>query len=132
MLGVAANDPNGYRSAARFRTELRHFLRQSEDCARRFGLTPRQHLLLLQIAGSDEQTLTVSELVQRLALTQSAVTELVQRAEEAGLVARTPSPSDGRVSELRLTDEGARRLRGVHHALGPERDRLRDLLAAPE
>ena len=73
-----------------------------------------------------------TEAAQELALTQSAVTELVQRAEEAGLVARTPSPSDGRVSELRLTDEGARRLRGVHHALGPERDRLRDLLAAPE
>jgi DNA-binding MarR family transcriptional regulator len=119
---------NRYRAAAHFRTELRHFLRRSEDCARAFGLTPRQYLLLLQIAGSDEETLTVSELVPRLALTQSAVTELVQRAEDAGLVARRASTVDGRVSELRLTEEGARRLAGVHDALGPERERLLALL----
>ena len=120
---------NRYKPAARFRTELRHFLRRSEDCARTYGLTPRQYLLLLQIAAGDEETLTVSELVTRLALTQSAVTELVQRAEDAGLVARRASSVDGRVSELRLTDEGARKLAGVHDALGPERDSLLELLA---
>jgi DNA-binding MarR family transcriptional regulator len=116
---VSTTKPNRYSAAAHFRTELRHFLRRSEDCARAFGVTPRQYLLLLQIAGSDEETLTVSELVPRLALTQSAVTELVQRR---------PSTVDGRVSELRLTDEGARRLAGVHDALGPERERLLALL----
>ena len=126
-----ASPENRYRAAALFRAELRRFLRQSEDCARRFGLTPRQHLLLLQIAGSETGSATVSELVQRLALTQSAVTELVQRAEEAGLVARTPSAVDGRVSDLHLTAEGARRLAGVHDALGPEREHLRALLDAP-
>jgi DNA-binding MarR family transcriptional regulator len=125
---MSATAENRYRAAALFRAELRRFLRQSEDCARRFGLTPRQHLLLLQIAGSETGTTTVSELVRRLALTQSAVTELVQRAEEAGLVARKPSALDGRVSDLRLTEEGDRRLAGVHDALGPERERLRALL----
>lgn len=123
---------NRYSAAASFRTELRHFLRRAEDCARAFGLTPRQYLLLLQIAGSDDETLTVSELVPRLALTQSAVTELVQRAEDAGLVARRASSVDGRVSELRLTDDGARRLAGVYEQLGPERERLLALLAAEE
>jgi DNA-binding MarR family transcriptional regulator len=129
-IPMASTTANPYRSAAVFRAELRRFLRVSEDCARKYGLTPRQHVLLLQIAGSENETLTVSELVQLLALTQSAVTELVQRAEEAGLVARTPSPHDGRVSDLRLTPEGEQRLSDVHRALGPERERLHAMLEA--
>ena len=94
-----------YRTAAQFRAALRLFLRKSEVAARAAGLTPRQHLLLLQIAGSEGGSTTVSELVETLALTQSAVTELVQRAEAAGLVRRAGSPSDGRVVDLSLTPE---------------------------
>jgi len=120
--------PSDYVAAADFRAELRRFLRRSEECARRYGLTPRQHLLLLMIAGSERGTSTVSELVRRLQLTQSAVTELVQRAEEAGLVQRTPSATDGRVIDLSLTPEGERRLRGVHDSLGPERAHLREMV----
>jgi DNA-binding MarR family transcriptional regulator len=116
---------NPYRPAAEFRAELRRFLRRSEDCARVNGLTPRQHLLLLQIAGAEDGVARISELVGRLALTQSAVTELVQRAEEAGLVQRSPSPHDGRVVDLRLTPEGERRLAAVYDQLGPEREHLR-------
>jgi len=117
-----------YASAARFRAELRRFLRRSEDCSRRHGLTPRQHLLLLMIAGTDRATSTVSELVEKLQLTQSAVTELVQRAEEAGLVSRQPSTSDGRVVDLTLTPEGEVRLAAVHDELGPERHQLRQMV----
>jgi DNA-binding MarR family transcriptional regulator len=116
---------NRYRAAAQFRTALRHFLRKSEDVARAAGLTPRQHLLLLQIAASADERTTVSELVQKLALTQSAVTELVQRAEHAGLVRRKVSPADGRVIHLSLTPEGEERLARAHEALGPERAELR-------
>jgi DNA-binding MarR family transcriptional regulator len=123
---------NRYRAAAQFRAELRRFLRRSEDCARSFGITPRQHLLLLQIAGADDGSTTVSELVDSLALTQSAVTELVQRAEQAGLVRRAGSTTDARVVHLSLTDEGARRLASVPDALGPERSHLRELIDALE
>ncbi len=119
---------NRYASAALFRAELRRFLRVSEDCSRRFGITPRQHLLLLQIAGAEGGRSTVSELVTTLALTQSAVTELVQRAEAAGLVKRTSSATDGRVVHLSLTAEGERRLAAVHDALGPERLQLRRVM----
>jgi len=117
-----------YHDAAVFRTELRRFLRRSEEAARQSGITPAQHLLLLQIAGADDEQTTVSELVDKLSLTQSAVTELVQRAEAAGLVARRTSPDDGRVAHLRLTKDGARRLEQVHRQLGPERAQLRRLV----
>jgi DNA-binding MarR family transcriptional regulator len=115
---------NRYAAAAEFRAELRRFLKQSEDCARAHGLTPRQHLLLLQIAAADGGQTTVSQLVSTLALTQSAVTELVQRAESAGLVTRSPSKRDGRVALLSLTATGQERLDAVHDALGAERAQL--------
>ena len=121
---------NRYVAAARFRAELRKFLRRSEDCSRQVGITPRQHLLLLQIAGAPEGTTNVSELVTSLALTQSAVTELVQRAEAAGLVKRAVSKGDGRVVDLTLTAEGERKLAAVHEALGPERSQLRHVIDA--
>jgi DNA-binding MarR family transcriptional regulator len=119
---------NRYTSAAAFRAELRRFLRRSEDCSRQFGITPRQHLLLLQIAGADGGSTTVSDLVDTLALTQSAVTELVQRAEAAGLVERAPSPRDGRVVNLSLTALGEEKLAAVHTALGAERAHLRRMI----
>src|SRR3954454_21921568 len=121
---------NRYAAAARFRAELRQFLRRSEDCSRRFGITPRQHLLLLQIAGAHGATTTVSALVESLALTQSAVTELVQRAEAAGLVERSVSKADGRVVHLRLTHEGEQKLAAVHDSLGAERAQLRRVVDA--
>jgi DNA-binding MarR family transcriptional regulator len=117
-----------YAAAAAFRAELRRFLRRSEELAREHGLTPRQHLLLLMIAGADGATSNVSALVDRLQLTQSAVTELVQRAEEAGLVSRRPSAADGRVVHLSLTREGETRLANVHRALGAERHQLREIV----
>ena len=121
-------ETNRYQPAAQFRAALRHFLRRSEDVSRAAGITPKQHLLLLQIAGAPDGRSTVSELVPKLALTQSAVTELVQRAEQAGLVRRTGSPSDGRVVYLSLTPDGEDRLARVHDALGPERAELRKMI----
>jgi DNA-binding MarR family transcriptional regulator len=119
---------NPYAKAAEFRAALRRFLRTSEDAARDAGITPQQHLLLLQIAGSPDGTATVSGLVEKLALTQSAVTELVQRAEQAGLVRRSASAVDGRVAHLSLTKDGATRLAQVHGVLGRERADLRRVI----
>jgi DNA-binding MarR family transcriptional regulator len=125
---VASSNP--YRAAAEFRTALRHFLRKSEHASRDAGVTPRQYVLLLQIAAAEGGKTTVSELVDRLALTQSAVTELVQRAEQVGLVRRAGSPHDGRVVHLSLTADGERRLSQIHGSLGPERAELRRVMDA--
>jgi DNA-binding MarR family transcriptional regulator len=119
---------DSYEVAATFRAELRRFLRRSEDCSRANGITPRQHLLLLQIAGAPDGVTTVSDLVGTLSLTQSAVTELVQRAEAAGLVERSPSREDGRVVHLSLTQLGSQKRAAVHGALGPERAQLRRVM----
>jgi DNA-binding MarR family transcriptional regulator len=119
-----------YVEAAELRTALRHFLRRSEEVSRRNELTPRQYLLLLMIKATAERGAhaTITDLVDRLALTQSTVTELVQRAEEAGLVMRAPSPVDGRVVHLSLSPIGDERLERAFRELGPERETLRRLL----
>ena len=117
---------------ASFRVALRRFFRVSETAARESGLTPRQYLLLLLVKGAPDGTeqATVGDLCRRLHLAQSTVTELVSRAAEAGLVSATQSRSDGRVSEIRLSGEGERRLAECFSRLEDERDALHDALAA--
>ncbi|HET8605392.1 MAG TPA: MarR family transcriptional regulator [Gaiellaceae bacterium] len=117
-------DDDHYEEAASLRAALRLFLRHSETITRRHGLSPRHHELLLMIRASEGEQSTVSELVDLLQLTQSTVTELVQRAEDAGLLARRQSQQDGRVVHLTLTEEGASRLEQAVAELGPERERL--------
>jgi DNA-binding MarR family transcriptional regulator len=113
---------------ASFRAALRTFLRRSERIARDSGLTPQRHLLLLMIKGAPNgmERSTVTELAERLQLAQSTVTELVRRAEQAGLVERARSREDGRVAHLRLTVEGERRLARSFTNHESERRHLRD------
>ena len=85
-------------------------------------------LLLVLGAPDGSERATIGDLVERLALTQSTVTELVQRAEELGLVERETSAADGRIIVLHVTEEGRRRLLATCTALGPERERLSELL----
>jgi DNA-binding MarR family transcriptional regulator len=117
-----------YVRVAEFRAALRRFARGSERAARHWGLTPQRYQLLLMIKGapSRDERSTVTELAERLQLAQSTVTELVGRAEEAGLVRREPSAADGRVAHLRLTPEGERLLDGAFAELEADRQRLAD------
>ena len=128
MNQVTVNDVIG---VAEFRASLRRFLRRSERIARQSGLTPQRHLLLLMIKGAADgsERSTVTELADRLQLAQSTVTELVSRAEEAGLVEREPSATDGRVAYLRLTAEGEDRLERAFTHLEAEREQLRSAFA---
>jgi DNA-binding MarR family transcriptional regulator len=115
---------------AAFRSALRSFLRSSERIARASGLTPQRHLLLLMIKGAPDrsESATVTDLVERMELAQSTVTELVQRAEDVGLIRREGSESDRRVARLRLTDAGERRLASAFRAHEDERHRLVELV----
>jgi DNA-binding MarR family transcriptional regulator len=67
----------------------------------------------------------VGEIAQRLQLSPNGVTELIDRAERAGLVVREPSAGDARVVHLHVTDEGRRRLEGALLEADAYRDELR-------
>ena len=88
-----ATDESELLAAAAFRTALRRFLHRTESVAAEAGLTPQRYDLLLMIRSAGE--LRVTELCELLHLQQTAVTELVNRTEEAGLIVRRPSREDG-------------------------------------
>lgn len=74
-----------------------------EQCAKH-GITATQlnALKLLQSVGD----LSLSDLSRRMSATNSAITGLVDRMVEGGLVAREQSTDDRRVWKIRLTTEG--------------------------
>jgi DNA-binding MarR family transcriptional regulator len=121
----------GLQRAAAFRTELRQFLRRTDEVTALAGLTSQRYDLLLMLcaAESSAEAVRVTDLCELLHLPQTAVTELVKRADEAGLVERSTLASDGRVSLLRATPEGARRLHEAFVGLRGDRASLVQALA---
>lgn len=100
-----------------FRVTLRRFQRWSEDQAQAAGLTHVQHQLLVAIKGHHEsRPPTVGDLAGYLMLRPHSTVELVDRAEAAGLVERTPDADDGRVVRVRLTGAGDRILNKLTRA----------------
>lgn len=96
-----------FETLARFRYQLRRYLRFSEEVTRGKGITPLQYQLLLQIKGfPGRQWATVGELAERLQAKHHGVVSLVSRCEAAGLVKRRSGRSDRRCVEVRLTRKG--------------------------
>src|SRR5262249_6671835 len=127
---ISAPGGRSYEEAAALREALRRFERRSEDIARASGLTTRSYLLLLMIKtcrGLSEAA-TPDELEARLHLAKSTVAELLQRAEEQGLVRRELHPARRGGIVVRLTRTGEGRLARVFDGLGAERDHLLMLL----
>jgi DNA-binding MarR family transcriptional regulator len=98
-----------YRALAEFRFQIRQFLRFSEAAARKVGLEPQQHQLLLAIKGMEPPAKpTVGELATRLQTKHHSVVELIDRLEARQLVSRRRSQQDRRQVWIELTPEGER------------------------
>ncbi|HEU0249159.1 MAG TPA: MarR family winged helix-turn-helix transcriptional regulator [Solirubrobacteraceae bacterium] len=96
-----------YQRLLAFRTELRDFLRWSEQAAQDAGLTSSLHQLLLVIRGHpSESGPTIGDAAENLHIRHHSVVELAQRAENAGLLKRVRDEVDHRRLHLRLTDRG--------------------------
>ncbi len=96
-----------------FRTELRRFLRWSEHRAAEVGLTGAQHQLLLAIRGHlGPGGPSVGDIAEYLcARRHHSVVQLIDRTEQAGLVARNREEGkDRRVVRLTLTEAGQQTL----------------------
>jgi DNA-binding MarR family transcriptional regulator len=99
---------------ARFRYELRRFLRFSEKSARAAGITPQQHQLLLGVAGyTGRGWATISDLAEFLQERHNAVVGLVERALRHGLVRKEIISRDRRFVRVELTPRGKRVLAGL-------------------
>jgi DNA-binding MarR family transcriptional regulator len=93
------------------------------------GLSMTAAATLASVERFGPQRLTV--LAVREGVTQPAMTQLISRLEESGLVRREPSPEDGRVVLVVITDDGratlarrravrAERLAGIIAELDPD------------
>ncbi len=109
-----------YRSLAEFRYQVRRFQHFSEQAARKAGINPAQHQLLLALKGIPaETTPSIGHLAERLFLRHHSTVELVNRLERRGLVRRVPSESDRRQVLIETTARGERlleRLSLIHRA----------------
>jgi DNA-binding MarR family transcriptional regulator len=115
--------------AAALSTDLERIVRLFRALSPASGLSMTATATLSSIERLGPQRLTV--LAAREGVTQPAMTQLISRLEESGLVRREASPEDGRVVLVVITDEGramlARRravrtdrLVGILAQLGPE------------
>jgi DNA-binding MarR family transcriptional regulator len=75
------------------------------------GLALTDYDVLVQLAGVESRRLRMSELADRLLLSRSGVTRLVDRLVASGLVERLSCDDDRRGQWASLTDAGLRRLR---------------------
>ncbi|MDF3140297.1 MULTISPECIES: MarR family winged helix-turn-helix transcriptional regulator [unclassified Streptomyces] len=96
------------------------------------GLTHADYTLLAHLSSVPDQTLTMSELAERLKITRSRLTHAVTRLQQAGYVDRCDDPANRRNQLAVLTAQGSRLLeraapghveavrRAVFDALTPE------------
>ncbi|MDG5788809.1 MarR family transcriptional regulator [Evansella sp. AB-P1] len=100
-------DKEVYESLAEFRYQLKKFLHFSDLEARKVGVTPQQHQLLLAIKGfPGREYATPRELGERLFISHHACVGLIDRCEQLNLVTRRKNPDDGRSVLIEVTEKG--------------------------
>ncbi len=100
-----------YQRLAQLRYGLRSFLHWSAEQAKCAGLTPTQHQLLLAVRASlEERGPTVSDIAAVLLIRHHSAVELVDRAQEAGLIVRDRDPDQQSMVRLRLSARGTAKL----------------------
>ena len=92
----------------------------SVQLQREHGLTLNDYEVLLHLSHSDGGMLRRVDLAERVLLTASGITRLLEGLEASGFVSKETCASDARVSYAKLTPEGAQKLRqaAVTHLRG--------------
>lgn len=118
-----------YEDQADFRYALRCFVRFSELQARREGITPQQHLLLLMIRGHPAYPeVSIGEVAERLQIKHHSASLLVDRSLQRGLIRRDQDAHDRRRALVSLTTAGQEMLDRITLANRGELGSLEDKL----
>jgi DNA-binding MarR family transcriptional regulator len=91
----------------------------SADLVAEHGLTINDYEVLLHLARAPEKALRRVDLAERVLLTASGITRLLEGLERAGYVTREACATDRRVVYAKLTEAGEEKLReasGTHVA----------------
>jgi DNA-binding MarR family transcriptional regulator len=105
-------DQADYQALAEFRYQIRRFVRFSEEAARKAGIEPQHHQLLLVLKGKpdDNQEPRIAFIAERLQIQHHSAVELVDRLVKKGLIRRSRGNEDRREVHVQLTPTGERLL----------------------
>jgi DNA-binding MarR family transcriptional regulator len=81
--------------------------RIDRDVSRQDVVSLTWYDVLVALANAPQQRLRLNELAERVVMSRSGLTRLIDRIEEAGLIRREPAPGDRRGAYAVLTREGA-------------------------
>jgi DNA-binding MarR family transcriptional regulator len=97
--------------------------RLDEELVREHGLPLTSYEVLMNLLDADQERLRMGELADRLLLSRSGVTRLVDRLERQGLVERERCEDDARGFWAVLTAAGRRKVEGARptHLAGVRR-----------
>ena len=87
--------------------------RMDEELQAEHGVSLAEYDALLQLAGAPDRRLRMSVLAERVLLSRSGITRLVDRLVAAGMVERSTCPTDARGAMATLTPAGLHRLRAA-------------------
>jgi len=121
-----------FASVAQMRYILRKVFRMIDEKAKAAGLDPLSHQALLQIYGSPDQGLRISELAERLDIVPAFASNLVKDLATASLVTRKSDPSDRRVSIVQITASGRKLCQQVDSDIRPQLDEFTKTLSQDE
>lgn len=108
---IAEDDPRLSSWRAFLHAHARITRRLDEDLQANHGLSLAEYDALLQIATAPERRLRMNLIAQRVLLSRSGVTRLIDRLVADGAVERVACSTDARGAEAVLTPDGLTRLR---------------------
>lgn len=119
----AADDPRLGAWRSFLHAHARLVRRLDEELQAAHGLSLAEYDALLQLASTPGRRLRMSVLAERVLLSRSGITRLVDRLEAAGMVERSVCATDARGAEAILTGAGLARLREASrtHLAGVQR-----------
>ncbi len=108
---LAADDPRLDAWRAFLEAHARVSRRLDDELRNEHGISLAEYDALLQLAEAPGRRLRMNRLADRVILSRSGITRLIDRLEADGLVARAQCSTDARGAEAVLTEAGRDRLR---------------------
>lgn len=97
---------------AHARFVIRRAMRIADEEARKRGLEPLQHQVLLQVYGTSEP-LSIRAIADRMDVVPAFASRLVKNLEDMGYISRRAAERDKRVSYVEATEKGITLLREI-------------------
>lgn len=102
-----------FRSIAEAHHVIRKVFRLVDEQAKKAGLEPLEHKLLIQVFGAPEAPLPVHVVADRLDVSSALASRLLTGLADRDLVRRVPGEEDRRVTRVTITTGGQRLLAAI-------------------